>query len=91
MPTALDMPKEITNEIVDSYEVMGPWGVKEVGEGSTNPTMGCFRNAIADAMGVSVNTLPITYEKVWRAMKEKKEGKVPAEIPMPPCPAAAAQ
>lgn len=75
MPTALDMPKKITNDTVESYEIMGPWGVKEVGEGSTNPTMGCFRNAIFDAMGVSVNSLPLTYEKVWRAMKEKRENE----------------
>lgn len=72
LPTALDMPP-VTNEVVESYEPLGPWGVKEVGEGSTNPTMGCFRNAIFDAMGVSVNSLPLTYEKVWRAMKEKRE------------------
>ena len=75
MPTALDMPRKITEELVESYEPMGPWGVKEVGEGSTNPTMGCFRNAIFNAMGVSVNTLPLTYEKVWRAMKEKREAE----------------
>lgn len=72
LPTALDMPKlTITN--VESYEPLAPWGVKEVGEGSTNPTMGAFRNAIFDAMGVSVNSLPLSYEKVWRALKEKKE------------------
>lgn len=90
LPTALDMPKIIKNEIVDSYEIVAPWGVKEVGEGSTNPTMGCFRNAIVDAVGVSINATPITYEKVWRALKDKKEGKQPAEIPMPPPPASAA-
>ncbi|NLJ76577.1 MAG: xanthine dehydrogenase family protein molybdopterin-binding subunit, partial [Peptococcaceae bacterium] len=30
-------------------------------------------NAIYDAIGVSMTELPITYEKVWRALKEKKE------------------
>lgn len=72
LPTALDMPN-ITSELVDSYEPAGPWGVKEVGEGSTIPTMGCFSNAIYDAMGVRVNSLPLSYEKVWRALKEKRE------------------
>jgi 4-hydroxybenzoyl-CoA reductase subunit alpha len=37
--------------------------------------MGCFSNAIFDAMGVRVNSLPLTYEKVWRAMKEKREAQ----------------
>ena len=72
LPSALDMPK-VHSVLVESYEPAGPWGVKEVGEGATNPTMGCFSNAIFDAMGVRVNSLPLTYEKVWRALKEKRE------------------
>lgn len=70
--TAMDMPP-IQSEVVDSIEPTGPWGVKEIGEGSTNPTLGMFSNAIFDAMGVRVNSLPLTYEKVWRALKEKRE------------------
>ena len=70
--TAVDMPP-IASEVVDSYEPSGPWGVKEVGEGATNPTLGMFSNAIFDAMGVRVNSLPLSYEKVWRALKEKRE------------------
>lgn len=74
LPTALDMPN-ITSELVFSAEPepAGPWGVKEVGEGSTIPTMGCYSNAIYDAMGVRVYSLPLSYEKVWRALKEKRE------------------
>ena len=71
LPTALDMPK-VTSELVESYDSAGPWGVKEVGEGATIPTMGCFANAILDAAGVSVNSLPLSYEKVWRALREKE-------------------
>jgi CO/xanthine dehydrogenase Mo-binding subunit len=70
--TAMDMPP-IESEVLDSYEPSGPWGAKEVGEGATNPTLGMFSNAIFDAMGVRVNSLPLTYEKVWRALKEKRE------------------
>lgn len=74
MPTAMDMPK-VTSALVESYEPAGPWGVKEVGEGATIPTMGCYANAIYDAMGIRVNSLPLTYEKVWRALKEKGKRK----------------
>jgi 4-hydroxybenzoyl-CoA reductase alpha subunit len=75
LPTALDMPK-VTSQLVESYDSAGPWGVKEVGEGATIPTMGCFANAILDAAGVRVNSLPLSYEKVWRALREKEaEGK----------------
>ena len=71
MPTAMDMPR-VHSALVKSFEPAGPWGVKEVGEGATIPTMGCYANAIYDAMGVRVYSLPLSYEKVWRALKEKK-------------------
>ncbi len=70
LPTALDMP-QIHSSLVESYEPAGPWGVKEVGEGATLPTMGCFSNAITNAVGVRVGSLPLGYEKVWRALKER--------------------
>lgn len=72
MLTALDMPP-VQSEVVDSHEPTGPWGVKEIGEGSTNPTLGMFSNAIFDAMGVRVNSLPLSYEKVWRALQKKRK------------------
>ncbi|MGE5817342.1 MAG: 4-hydroxybenzoyl-CoA reductase subunit alpha [Deltaproteobacteria bacterium] len=72
VPTALDVP-QVTSELVDSYEPAGPWGVKEVGEGATLPTMGCYANAIYDAIGVRIYDLPLTPEKVWRAIQERKK------------------
>ena len=74
LPTALDMPP-VVSEVVDSEDPNGPWGVKEVGEGATTPTMGCMANAIYDAVGVKINSLPLTYEKVWRALREKEKEK----------------
>ena len=74
LPTALDMPK-VTSALVhgEEPEPAGPWGVKEVGEGATIPTMGCYANAIYDAMGIRLDSLPLSYEKVWKALKEKRE------------------
>lgn len=70
--TALDMPR-FTNDLIPSNdEPATPWGLKEIGEGSNNPTMGAVRNAIYDAIGVNVATLPLSFEKVWRAIQEKK-------------------
>ncbi|MBP1743069.1 MAG: CoxL [Firmicutes bacterium] len=71
--TAQDMPN-FTNDLIKSNdEPATPWGLKEIGEGSNNPTMGAVRNAIYDAIGVNISTLPLSFEKVWRAIKEKKE------------------
>ena len=72
LPTALDMPPVLSLTLDDSWEPNGPYGLKEVGEGATTPTMGAVANAIYDAIGVSMTELPITYEKVWRALKDKK-------------------
>ena len=71
MPTALDIPM-LNSFVVESSDSAGPWGVKEVGEGASVPTEGCVANAILDATGALINSLPLTYEKVWRALKDKQ-------------------
>lgn len=72
IPTAKDVP-EIDSNIVDSYEPQGPFGAKEVGEGSTLPVIGAIANAIYDAIGIQIKELPITAEKVLRALKENNK------------------
>jgi len=68
---ALDMPDTRILEI-DTYEPEGPFGAKEAGEGLTNPTAGAIGNAVYKAVGVRITDLPITPEKVFRALKEKQ-------------------
>ena len=75
MPTALDMP-EIEVDIVKSYDPTGPFGAKGVGEPTSVPTAAAIANAIFDAVGVRVTSLPMTSEKVLAAIKAKRpEGK----------------
>ena len=69
---SLDMPETKILEI-DTYEPEGPFGAKEAGEGLTNPTAGAIGNAIYKAVGVRINDLPITPEKVFRALREKEK------------------
>jgi 4-hydroxybenzoyl-CoA reductase alpha subunit len=69
--TAKDVPP-IDCSIVESYEPRGPFGAKEVGEGSTLPVIGAIANAIEDAIGVRIKSLPITPEKVLRALRQRK-------------------
>jgi 4-hydroxybenzoyl-CoA reductase subunit alpha len=72
---SVDMPETEILEI-DTYEPEGPFGAKEAGEGLTNPTAGAIANAVYNAVGVRITDLPITPEKVFRALKEKeKKGK----------------
>jgi 4-hydroxybenzoyl-CoA reductase subunit alpha len=60
---------------IDTYEPEGPFGAKEAGEGLTNPTAGAIANAVYKAVGVRINNLPITPEKVLRALREKQKQK----------------
>jgi 4-hydroxybenzoyl-CoA reductase subunit alpha len=68
------MPKTIGYE-VDTYEPEGPFGAKEAGEGLTSPTSGAIANAVYNACGVRIHDLPITPEKVFKGLKEKKAKK----------------
>lgn len=67
--TIKDVP-EIFSGIVDSYEPEGPYGAKEVGEGATLPILAAVAHAIANATGVWVKELPITSEKILKALKK---------------------
>jgi len=68
--TIKDAP-EIFSGIVDSYEPRGPYGAKEIGEGSTLPVLGAVAHAIANATGVWIKDLPITPEKILRELHKK--------------------
>jgi 4-hydroxybenzoyl-CoA reductase subunit alpha len=69
LPTAQDVPP-IDSSTVESYEPRGPFGAKEVGEGATLPVIGAIANAIEDAVGVRIKSLPITAENVLRALRK---------------------
>jgi nicotinate dehydrogenase medium molybdopterin subunit len=68
MPTSLDMP-EIEVDIVPSFDPTGPFGAKGVGEPTSVPTAAAILNAIYDAVGARVYSLPATAEKVRAAIK----------------------
>ena len=71
--TIKDAP-EIFSGIVDSYEPRGPFGAKEIGEGSTLPVLGAVAHAIANATGVWIKELPITPEKILNALRRREGG-----------------
>jgi 4-hydroxybenzoyl-CoA reductase alpha subunit len=68
--TIKDAP-DIFSGIVDSHEPEGPFGAKEVGEGATLPVLAAVAHAIANATGIWIKDLPITPEKILKALKAK--------------------
>jgi 4-hydroxybenzoyl-CoA reductase subunit alpha len=73
LPTALDSPK-LECIIVESMEPNGPFGAKEVGEGGIMPTIPAILNAFHDATGVRIEELPLTPERVLKALLTAREG-----------------
>ena len=71
LATVLDVP-QIVPIIVEARHGEGPFGAKGVGEPAAGATAPAIANAIFDAVGIRIKDLPITAEKVWAALKEKK-------------------
>ncbi|MBI2372245.1 MAG: xanthine dehydrogenase family protein molybdopterin-binding subunit, partial [Deltaproteobacteria bacterium] len=71
IPTVLEMP-EVTPIIIEAPHREGPFGAKGLGEPGLAPTAPAIANAIYDAVGVRIHDLPITPEKVLKALQEKK-------------------
>ncbi|HXW54433.1 MAG TPA: 4-hydroxybenzoyl-CoA reductase subunit alpha [Candidatus Cybelea sp.] len=78
IPTTLENP-EIECIIVESEDPEGPFGAKEAGEGSLAATIPAIANAIYDAVGVRINTVPFSPEAVLAALRKQRgaEGKGP--------------
>ncbi len=75
-PTTLDMP-EVFTELVEHPDPRGPFGAKEVGQGPLLPVMPAIANAVYDAVGIRIDEVPITPEKVLKALDAKAAGRLP--------------
>jgi CO/xanthine dehydrogenase Mo-binding subunit len=71
MPTMPDIPK-LETVLLESPSGPAPYQSKGIGESSNVPIAGAIANAVYDAVGVRITSLPITAEKVLRALKEKE-------------------
>jgi CO/xanthine dehydrogenase Mo-binding subunit len=71
IPAMLDVPP-MENALVDASQANGPFGAKGLGESGTFGVSPAIANAIDDAIGVRITTLPLTAEVVLRAIREKE-------------------
>ena len=74
IPTSMDTPR-FTIRLVENEDSEGPFGAKGIGEPATIATAPAIANAIYDAIGVRICHLPITPEKILKALKEKRNKK----------------
>ena len=88
-PTTLDMPEVIT-DLVENPDPRGPFGAKEVGQGPLLPVMPALANAVFDAIGVRIDEVPVTPEKIVKALQNRAAGKParfgPGDFPAVPWP-----
>ena len=70
IPTSMDIPR-FTTRLVENEDCEGPFGSKGIGEPATIATTPAIANAIYDAIGVRICDLPITSEKILKALKKK--------------------
>lgn len=71
-PTAPDVPR-IDAILVEDQPGLGPYGAKGIAEAPIVPTAPAIANAIYDAIGVRIKSLPITPDKVVEALRERSE------------------
>ena len=77
-PTTLETP-EIHTFLVETDDPEGPFGAKEAGQGPLLPVMPAIASAVYQAVGVRIDEVPITPDKVLRGLELKRQGK-PARI-----------
>jgi CO/xanthine dehydrogenase Mo-binding subunit len=69
IPGFHDLPREMVSEAVDAEQRTGPFGAKGVGESGTFGVSPAIANAIEDAIGVRLTSLPLTAEAIYRALR----------------------
>jgi 4-hydroxybenzoyl-CoA reductase alpha subunit len=81
MPTFLDTP-DLHALIVEAPDEQGPYGAKEAGEGPLHPSIPAIANAIYDAVGVRIDSLPFSPPKVLAAIEARTKLEQAGELPV---------
>jgi CO/xanthine dehydrogenase Mo-binding subunit len=71
IPNIKDIPP-LRTVVLESESGVGPYKVKGIGENPISPVAPAIANAIEDAVGVRIRDLPITAEKVYRAIRQQR-------------------
>jgi CO/xanthine dehydrogenase Mo-binding subunit len=78
IPTSLDMP-DMNVSMIETDDPEGPYGAKEVGQGPLSPVIPAIANAVYDAIGVRIDSTPITADKILRALEARHKAQLGAK------------
>ena len=71
IPTIKDIPASQVSLTVENEDGPGPYGAKGTGEGGLLATAAAVGSAVREAIGAPIRDLPLTPERVWRAIQER--------------------
>ena len=77
IPTSMDLPAELHSQTVENGDGPGPYGSKGMSEGALLCVAAAVGAAVRDATGVAIRDLPLTPERVWRALRDAAAGDDP--------------
>ena len=72
IPTTKDVPVEMASLVVENEDGPGPYGAKGTGESGLLSTAPAVASAISEATGIVMRDLPLTPERIWRALGESR-------------------
>ena len=75
VPRFTDLPENFTSALVENSDGPGPYGAKGMGESGIVSVAPAVGNALYSATGARVRDLPLTPERVWRALRDSKRGQ----------------
>jgi CO/xanthine dehydrogenase Mo-binding subunit len=70
IPTTMDLPQRMQSESIEHEDGPGPYGSKGMSEGALLCVAPAIAAAVRDATGVVIRDLPLTPERVWRALRD---------------------
>jgi CO/xanthine dehydrogenase Mo-binding subunit len=70
IPTSMDLPVSMESEFVENEDGPGPYGAKGMSEGALLCVAPAVAAAVRDATGADIRDLPLSPERVWRALQE---------------------
>ena len=79
IPTIEDLPLQFESMLIENGDGPGPFGAKGAGEGGILAVAAAIGSAVAEATGVAIRDLPLTPERVWRAIHDATGGRDAAD------------
>jgi CO/xanthine dehydrogenase Mo-binding subunit len=70
IPTSMDLPQRMESDVIENGDGPGPYGAKGMSEGALLCVAPAVAAAVRDATGVVIRDLPLSPERVWRALRE---------------------